>query len=102
MKIDPVAMQLLEMLAQYSTFDEVLVANKLFCLKGPWRAFSLGDKQINWWRESASKILLSLSRRGNLSMFGPPCAKTLAELPSFLEKIKCASSSDDSVSGGSN
>lgn len=29
-------LRLLKMLAQYSTYDEILVANKLFCIQGQW------------------------------------------------------------------
>jgi hypothetical protein len=37
--------QLLKMLAQYNTYDEILVANKLFCIQGPW-----------WSRSGASTL----------------------------------------------
>ena len=93
MKLDPVALELLTALAQYSTYDEVLVANKLFCLQGPWVSVEKANGII-WWPKRAlpdnHRNIASIRPTGILCVLidGQPAWCDICNLPAFLAKVR--------------
>ena len=87
MKLDPVALELLTALAQYSTYDEVLVANKLFCLQGPWVSVETKER-LAWYRTDRTQMITDLHKSGK--MVGPYIcgSKHISDLPAFLAKVR--------------
>lgn len=87
MKLDPVALELLTALAQYSTYDEVLVANKLFCLQGPWVSVETKER-LAWYTTVNQHMITDVHISGRMISPYFIGQKHLSDLPAFLAKVR--------------